>query len=233
MAVFKDEVVVGACTSDAQAVPDPCVSDRIVNADGEVAITVLTTEASHWQLGVRTQPEPTVPPTPEPTPTPGPEPTVTPSPTPEPPATPMATTEPGATSTPVPTSTPSPDSAAIATLTPEPTAVPRSGATSSPTSTPEPTSTPAPAATDAATPSPTPTVELVPDTTDEGDERFPWWAFVAIVIGAVGGGIVIAGVYRRWGWARFLWGVDSPPATVTRKVVRAVRTMVRTARRNS
>ncbi len=68
LAVFKDRVVVVACTENAQAVPGPCVSDRMSTADGVAIVTVLTTEASDWQVGVLIPPSPVV--TPEPTPTP-------------------------------------------------------------------------------------------------------------------------------------------------------------------
>ena len=51
-------------------------------------------------------------------------------------------------------------------------------------------------------------------------------ALVAIggmAIGAITGGIVVAGVQRKWGWTRFLWGADSLPTTMARGVATAVR----------
>ena len=51
-------------------------------------------------------------------------------------------------------------------------------------------------------------------------------ALVAIggmVISAIIGGVVVAGVQRKWGWMRFLWGADSLPTTMARGVATAVR----------
>lgn len=57
--IFKDGVQVGACSgASGTASPDPCVSSRELLSDGEsagdVKITVLTSTASSWNLGVAT-----------------------------------------------------------------------------------------------------------------------------------------------------------------------------------
>ena len=66
--LFKDGVQVPPCTgAPGAASPDPCVSNRDLLPDGDIEITVLTSTASSWNLGVRSQ-------TPSPTPTPTPKP---------------------------------------------------------------------------------------------------------------------------------------------------------------
>jgi len=53
LAVFRNGAAVPVCTgTPGQAVPDPCVSSRVVLGDGDVQITVLTSAASTWNLGV-------------------------------------------------------------------------------------------------------------------------------------------------------------------------------------
>jgi hypothetical protein len=53
LAVFRNGAVVPACTgTPGEATPDPCVSSRVVLGDGDVQITVLTSAASTWNLGV-------------------------------------------------------------------------------------------------------------------------------------------------------------------------------------
>ena len=66
--LFKGGVQVPPCTgAPGAASPDPCVSNRDLLPDGDIEITVLTSTASSWNLGVRSQ-------TPSPTPTPTPKP---------------------------------------------------------------------------------------------------------------------------------------------------------------
>ena len=43
-----------------------------------------------------------------------------------------------------------------------------------------------------------------------------------LAIGAIAGGTVVAGVQRKWGWTRFLWGADSPPATIARGLATSI-----------
>ena len=51
--VLRDGVPVPACGDQSgEADPDPCVSDRSRLADGDVSITVLTSEASRWTFAV-------------------------------------------------------------------------------------------------------------------------------------------------------------------------------------
>ena len=61
---------------------------------------------------------------------------------------------------------------------------------------PEPVATPTTTATDTPAPSPTPTAELPPSASDGGDEGFPWWVIVAVVIGVVAGVVLIIVVLR-------------------------------------
>ena len=61
---------------------------------------------------------------------------------------------------------------------------------------PEPVATPTTTATDTPPPSPTPTAEPAPSEADGGDEGFPWWAIVAVVIGVVAGVVLIIVVLR-------------------------------------
>jgi hypothetical protein len=54
LAIFRNEVVVPACQgTDGAADPDPCVAERIALPDGDALITVLTTAASEWNMGIR------------------------------------------------------------------------------------------------------------------------------------------------------------------------------------
>ena len=51
--IFRDGVQVPACTgASGVASPDPCVSDRALLPDADIEITVLTSTASAWNLGV-------------------------------------------------------------------------------------------------------------------------------------------------------------------------------------
>ena len=109
-----------------------------------------------------------------------------------------------------------------------PVAVAEPTATSEPADTP--TSTPAPTAESTGTDglAPTPAVNPRPPETDKGGAQLSALAVALMVIGglaigAIAGGIVVAGVYRRWGWTSFLWGADSPPAVIARGVATAVR----------
>ena len=73
-----------------------------------------------------------------------------------------------------------------------------------------------------------PAVNPRPPETDKGGAQLSALAVALMVIGglaigAIVGGIVVAGVYRRWGWTSFLWGADSPPAVIARGVATAVR----------
>ena len=77
---------------------------------------------------------------------------------------------------------------------PEPVATPVPSPT--PTPVPSPTPTPVPSPTPTAVPSPTPTAEPPPSEADGGDEGFPWWVIVAVVIGVVTGVVLIIVVLR-------------------------------------
>ncbi len=63
---------------------------------------------------------------------------------------------------------------------------------------PEPVATPTTTATDTPSPSPTPTptAEPAPSEADGGEEGFPWWVIVAVVIGVVAGVVLIIVVLR-------------------------------------
>ncbi|HMN97951.1 MAG TPA: PxKF domain-containing protein [Miltoncostaeaceae bacterium] len=51
--VFRDGVGAGDCTgATGTASPDPCVSQRSLQADGSLKLSVLTSHASTWNLGV-------------------------------------------------------------------------------------------------------------------------------------------------------------------------------------
>ena len=82
----------------------------------------------------------------------------------------------------------------VATPTPTATNTPAPMATA-PMATDTPASEPTPTPTLTA-PSPTPTTEPAPSEADGGDERFPWWAIVAVVIGVVAGVVLIIVVLR-------------------------------------
>ena len=89
-----------------------------------------------------------------------------------------------------------PTPAPTATSTPEPTATPTPEPTPTPTPEPTPTPTPEPTPTPTLT-APTPTVEPAPsEEADSGDEGFPWWVIVAVVIGVVAGVVLIIVVLR-------------------------------------
>jgi len=58
--VFRNGAFVMVCAgAPGTASPDPCISNRESLADGDAQLTVLTSAASHWNLGLRTE---TVPP---------------------------------------------------------------------------------------------------------------------------------------------------------------------------
>jgi hypothetical protein len=60
--VFRNGVKVDACTDQSgNAAPDPCVLKREALADGDIEFTVLTSRASHWNVGIAAQD--TTPPT--------------------------------------------------------------------------------------------------------------------------------------------------------------------------
>jgi LPXTG-motif cell wall-anchored protein len=55
--IFKNGVQVASCTGPlGTASPDPCVSNRALLPDGDIEITVLTSTASAWNLGVAAGP---------------------------------------------------------------------------------------------------------------------------------------------------------------------------------
>jgi len=57
--VFRNGELVEECTDVNYAIPDPCVSERATLGDGDVVITVRSTQASIWILGYETPTEPT------------------------------------------------------------------------------------------------------------------------------------------------------------------------------
>jgi putative cell wall-binding protein len=57
--VFRNGVLVADCTGAPQAVPDPCVSSRVVVGD-DVQIMVLTSEASDWEFAIENASAPEV-----------------------------------------------------------------------------------------------------------------------------------------------------------------------------
>ncbi len=50
--VFRNGVLVPGCTGAPAAVPTPCVSERVPLAGGDVGLTVLTVQASTWNLAI-------------------------------------------------------------------------------------------------------------------------------------------------------------------------------------
>jgi hypothetical protein len=51
--LFRSGVLVAECSGAAgTASPDPCVANRVILVDGDVQITVLTSQASPWNFGV-------------------------------------------------------------------------------------------------------------------------------------------------------------------------------------
>ena len=52
VAVLRNGVPVPACTAtDGSATPDPCVSSRTLDPDGDATFVVLTSHASIWAFG--------------------------------------------------------------------------------------------------------------------------------------------------------------------------------------
>jgi hypothetical protein len=61
---FRTGTAVPACTGAAgTASPDPCLASTVLESDGDVSLTVLTSAASLWNFGVSTVPPDTTPPT--------------------------------------------------------------------------------------------------------------------------------------------------------------------------
>jgi Ca2+-binding RTX toxin-like protein len=58
--VFRDGVPVADCTAQSDAVPDPCVADRGAGDDGDVLVTVRTTQFSDWNFGLDLAPDCTI-----------------------------------------------------------------------------------------------------------------------------------------------------------------------------
>jgi Tol biopolymer transport system component len=55
IAVFRNAELVGECTADTEdspATPDPCVSVRMLDGNGDLLLTVLTSQASDWNFGI-------------------------------------------------------------------------------------------------------------------------------------------------------------------------------------
>ena len=50
--IFRDGVLVGECPGSTTASPNPCIAGRLELGDGTARITVLTSQASTWNLGV-------------------------------------------------------------------------------------------------------------------------------------------------------------------------------------
>jgi hypothetical protein len=50
--IFRNNVLVGECPGATTASPDPCVSQRIELANGTGRLTILTSQASTWNLAV-------------------------------------------------------------------------------------------------------------------------------------------------------------------------------------
>lgn len=50
--IFRDGDMVGQCPGSTTANPDPCVTSATTNAEGDATITVNSTHASRWTLGV-------------------------------------------------------------------------------------------------------------------------------------------------------------------------------------
>ena len=61
---FRNGTAVPDCTGPAgTASPDPCLASAVLETDGDVTLTVLTSAASLWNFGVSTVPPDTTPPT--------------------------------------------------------------------------------------------------------------------------------------------------------------------------
>ena len=59
--VFRNAVPIADCTAtDGTATPDPCISSRATQADGDAVLTVLTSHASQWNFGRRDTTPPTL-----------------------------------------------------------------------------------------------------------------------------------------------------------------------------
>ena len=139
---------------------------------------------------------PTRMPTPEPTSTPVPAPTVTLAPSPG--STIAPTVEAGTKPVPLPTSSPGRAGTDAPTRTLGPAATPTPVPTATLVFTPQPDRTSTPVAIGAVTTAPTPTVRPVPPQADSGgDEGFPWWVIVVILIGAIVGLLLFAGARRK------------------------------------
>ena len=139
---------------------------------------------------------PTRMPTPEPTSTPVPAPTVTLAPSPG--STIAPTVEAGTKPVPLPTSSPGRAGTDAPTRTLGPAATPTPVPTATLVFTLQPDRTSTPVAIGAVTTAPTPTVRPVPPQADSGgDEGFPWWVIVVILIGAIVGLLLFAGARRR------------------------------------
>jgi hypothetical protein len=53
IAMMRNGVAVPNCTgADGEADPDPCISDRSIDGDGDISITVLTSQASTWNMAI-------------------------------------------------------------------------------------------------------------------------------------------------------------------------------------
>lgn len=52
LVAFRNGAPVGDCPGSAIANPDPCTTSRALLGDGDIEITVLTSQASEWNLGV-------------------------------------------------------------------------------------------------------------------------------------------------------------------------------------
>ena len=50
--VYRDGTAILACTGAPQAVPDPCVSSRAIDGDGDLTLTILSSHASVWEFAV-------------------------------------------------------------------------------------------------------------------------------------------------------------------------------------
>ena len=51
--VFRNGVLVGECPGSSTASPNPCVSARVELANSVAQLTILTSQASRWNIGVR------------------------------------------------------------------------------------------------------------------------------------------------------------------------------------
>ncbi len=161
------------------------VQVRAVNAEGNSPWS----ESGQGETGE-------APPTPMPTSTPVPAPTVTLAPSPG--STIAPTVEAATKPVPLPTSSPGRAGTDAPTRTLGPAATPTPVPTATLVFTPQPDRTSTPVAIGAVTTAPTPTVRPVPPQADSGgDEGFPWWVIVVILIGAIVGLLLFAGARRK------------------------------------